>query len=484
MTRERKIPLWDKVPVGFQLVDLENELDHYDFSNPEQEEVKVKVEPTPDPSTVPDLGNSILQRKQNTSTQRPTDMEALNAQQQALFAQFAASYENHDDEQVPSDHEEEFQDPIQQELEYMQAKAAYEAKQRNGELTQEDEREFMKKESAYTKRKREFDALLSDDEDPLFEPPSKRPKKSRTKTSTTARSTIPNLRAHHDFWENADAAEEMNTEPDYEEIASGGGGRAAAIKGLRGRVGRRAARLDMKRFHQATRSFTGKKGHTLNARSIVPVKGGWKVKGMTTPLKNYQVINSAWMRTREMGANEPRGGIIADQMGLGKTVTCIANIVNGRPLKGFPRHLRPESHTTLIVVPTNLVSQWRTELKRHTVRELRRETWVLGMVRVFRDSQSAELDPAEFKRHDVILTTYYDVRVSWPDCKFPEGLSEAERQAFWMENFFNKRGPLHRHNFLRIVLDEGHQIANPDTQTAKACFNLVADHKWVLTGTP
>jgi SNF2 family DNA or RNA helicase len=33
-------------------------------------------------------------------------------------------------------------------------------------------------------------------------------------------------------------------------------------------------------------------------------------------------------------------------------------------------------------------------------------------------------------------------------------------------------------------LDEGHGIANPETLVAKACFNLVADHKWVLTGTP
>jgi SNF2 family DNA or RNA helicase len=106
------------------------------------------------------------------------------------------------------------------------------------------------------------------------------------------------------------------------------------------------------------------------------------------------------------------------------------------------------------------------------------------MVRVFKDSQAADLDPAEFRRYDVILTTYYDVRVSWPDCKIPEGLSAAEREAYWMENIYNKRGPLHKHNFLRIVLDEGHQIANPETQTARACFNLVADHKWILTGTP
>ncbi|KAH0271807.1 Calcium/proton exchanger, partial [Aureobasidium melanogenum] len=470
-----------KLPNGALLVDLDDEPDHYDFDNSDQEKVKVKIESTPAPSTVAGLGNSILQPKQNESPSDLVDEETLNAQQQAFFAQFYASRESQDDEDTLPKFGEDVSALIDQEHQYLQDKDAFEEKQRAGEVTQEEELAFLKQESAYYKRKREFTGRDNDDEDPLFEPPSKRPKK---KKAPETRSTMPNLRAHQDFWENADAAEQMNTEPDYEEIAIGGGGRAAAMKGLSGRVGKQAARLDMKRLKQATKSFTGKKGYPKGARSIVPVTGGWKVKGMTTPLKNYQVINSAWMRTREMGADEPRGGIIADQMGLGKTVTCIANIVNGRPLRGFPSHLQPESHTTLIVVPTNLVSQWKSELKRHTFRETKRAVWGLGMVRVFRDSQSADLDPAEFRRPDVVLTTYYDVRVSWPDCKFPEGLSEAEREAFWMENFHNKRGPLHRHKFLRIILDEGHQIANPETRTARACFNLVADHKWILTGTP
>lgn len=466
-------------------IDLDLEHDQYNFNDQGHEDQKVKIETTPAPTTSLDLGNSILQPKQVASSSEPMDEETLDAQQQALVAQFAAGLESQDDEQIPQELGEDLSTLLEQEHQFLQDKDVFEQKQRAGKATQEEERVFLKQLSAYNKRKREFENLFGDDEDPLFEPPSKRSKKKskKTKASTTSlRSAVPNLGAHHDFWKNADAAEQMNTEPDYEEVERGG--RDAAFKGLRGRVGRKAAQLDMKRLEQACRSFTGQNGVAHNARSIAAVRGGWKVKGMTTPLKNYQVINSAWMRTREMGADEPRGGIIADQMGLGKTVTCIANIVNGRPLKGFPRHLQPESHTTLIIVPTNLVSQWRSELRRHTTREMKRAKWGLGMIRVFRDSQSADLDLDELGRSDIVLTTYHDVRASWPNCKIPEGLSEAQRQAFWLENIHGKRGPLHRHNFLRIVLDEGHQIANPETQTARACFNLVADHKWILTGTP
>ncbi|KAI4720343.1 hypothetical protein E4T48_03513 [Aureobasidium sp. EXF-10727] len=484
-TREPFVP-----PEGVEYIEVENEPVNNNTSYStyaDQEDVKVKVESTPEPSiptpiTAAALGNSILQPRQTATPSETMDSDALNAIQQAMFAQFndhQGDQESQDAEQDDTN-TEETQDPLEQELRFFQDRAEYENKQKTGGVSQEETVTFMKKESAYNKRKRDL-AALADEEDTLFEPLHKKPKKNKKKTK---RNAMPNLRGYLNFWENADAAENMNTEPAYEEIAKGGGGRAAAMLGFRIRVGKEAARLDLKRLDNACKSFTSKNGLARGNRSILPVTGGWKVKGMITPLKNYQAINCGWMRTREMGSSEPRGGILADQMGLGKTVTCLANIVNGRPLKGFPSHLQPTSHTTLIVVPTNLLTQWKTEIRRHTKRETRRSDWGLGMVKVFRDKQSADLDPETFARHDIILTTYYDVRVSWPECTFPEGLSQDERRAFWLENCYNKRGPLHKHRFLRIVLDEGHQIANPETQTAQACFNLVADHKWVLTGTP
>jgi SNF2 family DNA or RNA helicase len=383
-------------------------------------------------------------------------------------------------------------------------------KKRGGTLTEEDERDFMRKESAYSKRKRDLAALMEDDEeedeDPLFEPPEvalesgtttvqtdKRPrKKARTsksnprygvsRASKLRQPGIPNLRGHANFWENADAAEQMATEPNYEDV--GRGGRKAGLNALKKQVRREAWSLDSKRLESAMKSFTNSKGVARNMRGIEMLSAGWTVKGMLTSLKNYQIINCGWMRRQEMRTSEPRGGILADQMGLGKTVTCLANIVNGRPLKTFPPHLRPKSHTTLIVVPSSLVGQWYTEIKRHAKSEATRRTWGLGSTKIFKDSQSERYQAGEFEASDIILTTYHDVRSSWPNCEIPEGLSEAERKAFFMENIYEKRGPLHRQHFLRIVLDEGHLIANPDTQVAKACFNLVADHKWVLTGTP
>lgn len=52
---------------------------------------------------------------------------------------------------------------------------------------------------------------------------------------------------------------------------------------------------------------------------------------MKTHLKNFQILDDTFMRKRENDASMPRGGLLTDQMGLGKTVMMLADIVNGRP---------------------------------------------------------------------------------------------------------------------------------------------------------
>lgn len=42
--------------------------------------------------------------------------------------------------------------------------------------------------------------------------------------------------------------------------------------------------------------------------------------------------------------------------------------------------------------------------------------------------------------------------------------------------------PLHKVTWLRIVLDEGHTIRNPNAQQTKAALNLDGHRRWVLTG--
>ena len=53
-------------------------------------------------------------------------------------------------------------------------------------------------------------------------------------------------------------------------------------------------------------------------RQVKEVKYRWRVSGMITPLLGHQVLGVEWMIRREMSDLLPRGGLVADAMGLGK----------------------------------------------------------------------------------------------------------------------------------------------------------------------
>ncbi|KAF2265794.1 hypothetical protein CC78DRAFT_514734 [Lojkania enalia] len=224
---------------------------------------------------------------------------------------------------------------------------------------------------------------------------------------------------------------------------------------------------DMRILLAATRDFDG--------RGAVKTDGNgmWLVKGMKTSLKGYQLLGSAYMRRRENASEEPRGGLMADQMGLGKTLMMLANIVNGRPPKSVT------VRTTLIVASPGLLSQWKQEIETHTNANLS----------VMRYGPGNRLDCSHkfeiFKHFDIILTTYSEIMRSYPKNEPPITMQTAEQKlAWWKVEWQKKRGVLHRMVWHRIVLDEAQMIKNHSSRTSIACRALMAIHRWALSGTP
>lgn len=80
------------------------------------------------------------------------------------------------------------------------------------------------------------------------------------------------------------------------------------------------ARNDMNALLQASKDFDG------HGACRIAENSNWRVRGMATNLKGYQVLGSAFMRRRENGVSEPRGGLVADQMGLGKTLMMLGEL--------------------------------------------------------------------------------------------------------------------------------------------------------------
>ncbi|KAH7132502.1 SNF2 family N-terminal domain-containing protein [Dendryphion nanum] len=154
------------------------------------------------------------------------------------------------------------------------------------------------------------------------------------------------------------------------------------------------------------------------------------------------------------------GGILADDMGLGKTIQVIALIMadreRGPPVAGV-------SNATLILAPVSVMSNWSTQMEKHIQKEhaLR--------VMFYHGSRKQKIDPQEIGQYDVVISTYDSVSTEW----------HAQK-----ETKLPRKSGVFSVKWRRVILDEGHNIRNPNAKKTIAAWNLMAQSRWVLTGTP
>ncbi len=160
--------------------------------------------------------------------------------------------------------------------------------------------------------------------------------------------------------------------------------------------------------------------------------------GFNAELRPYQQQGLNWLQfLREYQFN----GILADDMGLGKTVQTLAHLLIE---KQSGRMHQP----SLIVAPTSLMGNWR--------REIQHFASALTVLVLHGPERQALFDSID--RHDIILTSY--------------PLLHRDQQVLLQEHFHY------------IVLDEAQYIKNPNSQTAQVSFQLKANHRLALSGTP
>eukprot|EP00493_Phyllostaurus_siculus_P025523 UN25867 len=99
------------------------------------------------------------------------------------------------------------------------------------------------------------------------------------------------------------------------------------------------------------KSFWEKSTRVINARP--------KPDHMVASLLPFQKEGFGWMIDQEN--SDLCGGVLADQMGMGKTIQTIALLVEG---KNKNRTGKPQP--TLIVCPSSAMLQWLEEIKRFT----------------------------------------------------------------------------------------------------------------------
>ncbi|NXD83000.1 HLTF factor, partial [Halcyon senegalensis] len=111
---------------------------------------------------------------------------------------------------------------------------------------------------------------------------------------------------------------------------------------------------------------------------------------------------------------------------------------------------------TLIVCPLSVLRNWIDQFEQHIHKDFHVNIYVYY-------GSDRSKDPSVLSEQDIVLTTYNILATD-----------------------YGIRGdsPLHKVKWLRIVLDEGHTIRNPNAQQTKAALNLEGHRRWVLTGTP
>ncbi|GJC78285.1 ATP-dependent helicase ULS1 [Colletotrichum liriopes] len=202
----------------------------------------------------------------------------------------------------------------------------------------------------------------------------------------------------------------------------------------------------------------------------------YKLKGMRTPIRGWQLQAAARMVMRENADEHPHGGILGDQMGMGKTLTSLVLIVGCPPL---PQDIQSGCGGTLVVVPgPNVLKEWTEAISRHVDSIQSRD------VLVFKKGTNT-LEISQIAQYKIVITTYQEL-VKYPSAKklatlaktYGEGTEELQNAVR------DIAGPLFDIEWYRVVFDELHTIKNSETQTFNACYRLNSKRVWGLSGTP
>lgn len=186
-------------------------------------------------------------------------------------------------------------------------------------------------------------------------------------------------------------------------------------------------------------------------------------------LRNYQRAGFDWFC---MLKKNGFGGILADDMGLGKTIQTLCLLQKEKELqetapilnveKGSGKQhqtfdlfssnsevlLRPNIAASLLVVPTSLLHNWKSEASKFAP-----ELNILLHAGTHR-TKNMQL----FSDYDLIITSY--------------GILRSDADLF------------REFNFHYIILDESQAAKNPQSVTARALLKLRSNHRIALTGTP
>ncbi|KAK6922725.1 SNF2, N-terminal [Dillenia turbinata] len=236
--------------------------------------------------------------------------------------------------------------------------------------------------------------------------------------------------------------EEQETEP-VQGRQRGRGSKRKATTAYNNRKAKRAVAAMLTRSRDGAApedvNLTEEESTEKEQAELVPLLTGGK-------LKPYQIKGVKWLISLwQNGLN----GILADQMGLGKTIQTI----------GFLAHLKGKGldGPYLILAPLSTLSNWMNEISR------------------FAPSLNAIIYHGDKHERNEIRKKHMPRSIG---PKFPIVITSYEVALFDAKKY------LRHYNWKYLVVDEGHRLKNSECKLLKALSVLRVENRLLLTGTP
>jgi E3 ubiquitin-protein ligase SHPRH len=180
-----------------------------------------------------------------------------------------------------------------------------------------------------------------------------------------------------------------------------------------------------------------------------------------------------------------RGGILAEEMGLGKTVELIAlmshhkrKIPEGTIHDAYTgAHVRP-SGATLIITPPTILEQWISELHTHAPHlQVLHYKGIPKQTASEKELAAATAD--NLMRYDVVLTTYsvLSKEIHFAAPPPDRNLRKAQRHE-------RRKSPLVEISWWRVCLDEAQMLETGVSQAATVARIIPRCNAWAVSGTP
>lgn len=176
-----------------------------------------------------------------------------------------------------------------------------------------------------------------------------------------------------------------------------------------------------------------------------------------------------------------KGGILCEEMGLGKTLEILALIIlHPRPSPPVLTKFETEAGlvptgATLIVTPESLRAQWIDEIARHAPGL--NVKFYQGRKRVSGHDEDEIVN--ELIGYDVVITTYSILSAELHFALVPPERSRRHERAYP-----RPKSPLVQLSWWRVCLDEAQMIENGFSQAATVARVIPRINAWGITGTP